>query len=469
MPESTTPATMSGKAPVPLRELNPAADPRKMRRIITEDPAWSLAIVPLLTDLCLQHIVKNFEKNPIVDVLLPKHRAKVLDKISTSLPLQVTANLISQEDYWRRCCVERWSICDISRYGASWKRLFFEKHLENLIESFIPDLTETEPIVKAAELSENYVKKLEIHQLLPPVKLEMKKDDEGDDMSDTASDIGIDFPSMDHFDFGMIAKYLCGLEELHLVYGVKGCGMNFEWNLFTFTDRDCNSLANTFKTWRNLKVLRLNKSKVDDGKVRILVRKLLDHPSLIHLDLSHNQISDRGARAIGKLLNQSKLQILNLCNNNIRPHGAQAIAHALTTNTTLINLNLRLNHIGDEGGQALCQALQLNKSLVTLHLGSNELSEPTATGLFQVLSQNTTLQSISLSCNRIGLDGGKQLLEGMSENKTLVEFDLRLTEVGQESEFLINQILKSTQERVRVEALTSHPSMAGLKLDRGCS
>ncbi|XP_071995904.1 dynein regulatory complex subunit 5 isoform X2 [Engystomops pustulosus] len=442
---------VSSSAPLPVHQRNPAADPRKMRRIITEDYSWSLAIIPPLSDLCLLHIVHNFEHNPILEKLLPKHRSKVLDKLSTSLPLPVTANLIGHEDYWRRCSTERWPTCDISHYGFSWKRLFFERHLENLIEHFIPDLTDTGPICHMAELTKNFIKRLEIQQLLPPVKVEVRKDDEADDISDSGSEAAGELPSMDHFDLNLIADSLCDLEELHLVYGVKGCGMNFEWNLFKFTNRDCTSLANALRTWKKLKVFRLHRSKVDDDKVRILIRSLLDHPSLVHLDLSHNQISDRGARAVWKLINQSQLRILNLCNNNIRPHGAQAIAHALTKNTTLQILNLRLNHIEDEGGTALCNALLQNTSLEKLHIGGNELSEPTATVLAQVLSKNPSLKSVNISCNRIGLDGGKQLLEGMSENKTLLEFDLRLTEVGQESEFYINQVLRSNQDRARAQ------------------
>ena len=46
---------------------NPAADMRNMRRIIAEDPDWSLATVPLLVELCVKHIVQNFEcKNLLV-------------------------------------------------------------------------------------------------------------------------------------------------------------------------------------------------------------------------------------------------------------------------------------------------------------------------------------------------------------------------------------------------------------------
>lgn len=46
---------------LPVRSVNAAADRRKMRSIIAEDSEWTLAGVPLLTTLCLQQIVKNFE------------------------------------------------------------------------------------------------------------------------------------------------------------------------------------------------------------------------------------------------------------------------------------------------------------------------------------------------------------------------------------------------------------------------
>ncbi len=48
-------------SPDPSAKDNPAADMRKMRRIIAEDPDWSLATVPHLVDLCVRHIVDNFE------------------------------------------------------------------------------------------------------------------------------------------------------------------------------------------------------------------------------------------------------------------------------------------------------------------------------------------------------------------------------------------------------------------------
>ncbi|XP_027694185.1 dynein regulatory complex subunit 5 [Vombatus ursinus] len=437
--------------PSKISVSNPASNTRRMRRIIAEDPEWSLTIVPRLSELCLQHIVSNFEKNPVLTQLNPIQQRRVLDRLSTDLPLKVVANLVTDESYWRRRCNQRWAVGHVEKYGNSWKRMFFERHLQDLLKYFIPGTTDPRVILELVPLCQDYVVRLSVDQFLPPVKLEQQIQEM--EQSDSASETEVEEFSMDHYQLGQLVAGLRRLEELDLVFGVKDCGMNFEWNLFLFTTRDCLSLASTIKACHTLKVFKLTRSKVDDEKARVLIRSLMDHPALLELDLSHNNIGDRGVRAAAKLINHSHLQILKLANNKIRALGAQALAHALSYNTTLLSLNLRLNCIEDEGGQALAHALQSNSTLTNLHLGGNELSEPTATVFSQVLSVNTALTCINLSCNHIGLDGGKQLLEGMSDNKTLMEFDLRMSEIGQESEYLISVALNANREAARLRTL----------------
>ena len=45
--------------------------------------------------------------------------------------------------------------------------------------------------------------------------------------------------------------------------------------------------------------------------------------------------------------------------------------------------------------------------------------------------------------------GGSLLLEGMEENSTLQEFDLRLTEMSQEREHRINELVKKSQDAIK--------------------
>ncbi|CAL1536298.1 unnamed protein product [Lymnaea stagnalis] len=439
--------------PVESASENRIGDWRNMRRIIAEDPEWSLATVPLLNELVIKHIVKNFEnKSEVLKDLLTKDQKKVLAQISTDLPLKVTALLVDDEGFWERCCHARWELCDVSSFGNSWKRMYFERNLQQIIELFVPEASDSDELDDTVMLSANFIKKLDIRQLLPPVPQKSKGPD-FDEISEAASDAGDDSES-DHFNFGPVLKKLSFLEEFHVTYGVRDCGMNFEWSLFQFTARDCLQLSECIAALPNLKVFRLHRSKMDDDKVRVFISHILDHPGLIELDLSHNIIGDRGARAIGKFLNNhSKLVKLNLCNNQIRVAGAQAIAYALTKNNLLQYLNLRLNRMGDEGGQAITRALMKNRTLVEVNLSSNDLVEPTAAILNQVLSQNLVLRYLDLSCNRLGPDGGKQLQEGMEENKTILHIDLRLTEVGQEAEYCINQILRRNQEADREQRI----------------
>lgn len=193
-----------------------------------------------------------FADKPILDELMASHKSYVLERLSPSLPLCVSANLISDESYWRRCVEERWGPADVTTYGSSWKRMFFERHLEGIIELFIPDVTDVRTVLELVPLCRNYVKRLNVSQLLPPIKEPPRLDE--DDASDCASDVGSDGPSMDHFDFRILLNKLVNLEELRVVYGVKGCGMNFEWNLFEFTFRDCECLAKALKSCKSLKV-----------------------------------------------------------------------------------------------------------------------------------------------------------------------------------------------------------------------
>lgn len=143
-------------------------------------------------------------------------------------------------------------MCDALEYGNSWKRMFFERHLENIIEHFVPDVTDNKSVLEILPLCRDYVKRLRISQLLPPVKepLAFKKSDS----MDSVSNVYTEGSSMDHFDFRILLNKLGKLEELQLLYGVKNCGMNFEWHLFKFTLRDCQSLAEAVKSCKSLKV-----------------------------------------------------------------------------------------------------------------------------------------------------------------------------------------------------------------------
>ncbi|XP_047138677.1 dynein regulatory complex subunit 5 isoform X1 [Hydra vulgaris] len=417
-----------------------------MRRTIAEDSEWNLATIPDLTKLCLSSIVKNFANNPVLKDLLPQHQSKVLEELDVRLPLSVTANLIEDQGYWKRCFISSWGIADESLYDHDWKRMYFEKNLEGHIENFIPGTTDPSLLNETLKLSGKFIKRLEIKQLLPPIKVPQQN--LNDSFSDCESDSEDNVFVGDHFDINILVKFVPCLNELSLYYGVQKCGMNFEWNLFEFTMRDCSLLAKALPLFSQLTLFQLCKSKVDDVKARVIIKSIIDHPTLKTLDFSHNKLGDKSARAIGKLLNNhSHLVKLDLKDNHISGAGAAAIAYAIELNSTLKFLNLQLNQLQDSGCQSICKALLINQTLTHLHLGSNGISEVSIDLLCQVVLHNKTLLSLNLSCNSIKEKAGISLQEALMDNSSLVDLDLRLCDVSIYCLYNINQHLKANSEK----------------------
>lgn len=127
--------------------------------------------------------------------------------------------------------------------------------MEELIELYIPNVTDPMTVEEMVTLCGNYVKRLEISQLLPPV-MEPREVEEGEEEEEERIELErhSNRASMDHFDFSLLLNKLPSLEELHLMYQVKQCGMNFEWAMFEMSDRDCESLAKALKSCQTLKV-----------------------------------------------------------------------------------------------------------------------------------------------------------------------------------------------------------------------
>lgn len=447
-------------------KLNSVLDPRRMRRIIAEDSEWTLAVVPSLAELSLDNIVKNFAKKPLLLELSDHDQAEVLRALPTDVPLAVTAPLIDDEEYWKRCCRSRWPVCDVSRHGGRWKRMYFERHIANVLELFVPDSSPTsfKPVVEQLTLAADFVENIDVQQLLPPIKelppqrgpnrsqtpasrLEVKEvlRDDGDDDDGDASLESSDVDTS-HLDVSIVLRSLPRLRELRLTYGVRDCGMNFAWSLFRFSRTDCERLSAGIQRCACLRVLCLERSQVTDQLIRPLVAKILNHPGLEELSVAHNKIGDRGARAFGKLLvSPCPLRRLDISDNVIGGQGAAAIGHALGKNDRLEELSLRLNRIGEEGGSAVCRALSKNKSLRRLNMASCELTEGTCSALSDALVKNKTLHQIDVSSNNLRAAGGKLLHEGLSENGTLVTMDMRLTNVGEESLQCILQIVEKNR------------------------
>eukprot|EP00041_Stephanoeca_diplocostata_P030944 m.949419 g.949419 ORF g.949419 m.949419 type:complete len:530 (+) comp23852_c0_seq3:209-1798(+) len=456
---------------------DPAADPRKMRRIIAEDPTWNMAGVAPLVQLCLQVLVDNYEaqhgpggayeKNPVLNQVGPEFGNKLVNKLSTTVPLATVAGL-DNEGYWRRRAesIPSWTPCIVKEHGNSWKQLFFEKHMQELLQAAQPEqeaeiMDSPGGLLDQAALASAFVTGLDIKQLLPPANQEPEEpvmipppldEDGGDDTVDDADDASPnadddDDTNNDHIDIVPVLKTLKNLRHLKLCYVVKNCGMNFKWSMFGMTSGDCSTLFRGIRDYTSLSSLQIHRSLIGDHKTRMLCKYLLGNKTILRLDLAHNAIGCSGARALAKLMNNSVLEEVDFHDNKIGDVGAKALGRALRGSTRIKSVNVRLNRFGDAGGKHFFKGIAGNDSIEELNVGSNSMGAPVIEWLCGYVDHNTALMHLDITCNALGEQAGRRLLEALDGNVALRSLDIRLTKFDKDTEYQISVILKENMQK----------------------
>ena len=86
-----------------------------------------------LVDKCLRVIAQNFATRPRIEGLPETLLPRLVDQLSLTLPVNISAAHVHSESYWKRCCLEGkgWRNCQIAEHGLTWKQTFFEKFIHH--------------------------------------------------------------------------------------------------------------------------------------------------------------------------------------------------------------------------------------------------------------------------------------------------------------------------------------------------
>jgi Ran GTPase-activating protein (RanGAP) involved in mRNA processing and transport len=108
-----------------------------------------------------------------------------------------------------------------------------------------------------------------------------------------------------------------------------------------------------------LQKLSVRKHQLRDDGLYILMEHLLENNTLKVLDLNCNEISFKGCEAIAKYLkgDSCSLESLHLANNRCSDFGMKHIAQALAINKSLIHLDMTYNNVNDMGLMFFAQSL----------------------------------------------------------------------------------------------------------------
>ncbi|KAG7396113.1 T-complex-associated testis-expressed protein 1 [Phytophthora boehmeriae] len=392
--------------------------------------AVSSTAIPSLLLMCLKIISDRFRLQPKAQNVPRQFLPEVMARLPLNLDVCVTAPCVTDENYWKRCCLSKtqWKNIQITDHGLTWKQLFLEKHLKDLLEDFDSSTGDHDHLMAVVEASSEFIFTLELDQLLS------------------------------HLDMNEVCAQLRNLTRLRLTYGVKQIGMKYERMLFGMKISDATNLSHVIKASTSLTTLWLPSNLLDDDLLRMLMTGLVKNTTITSLDLSHNKLTNHGARLLAKLLGpESVITTLKLCDNQIHAEGGRYLSRGLKYNTSLVELDLRLNRLTDDGGRMLLEGLVEHTSLTNLNLSSNMLGKDSAEALAEILSDTVTpLQSIDLSSNSLSESDGDMLLQGLQQNSAVIALDLRQnTQIPVDATCLVQIAQKIRQNEVNIKA----PSM----------
>ncbi|XP_021075157.1 NACHT, LRR and PYD domains-containing protein 2 isoform X1 [Mus pahari] len=171
----------------------------------------------------------------------------------------------------------------------------------------------------------------------------------------------------------------------------------------------------------NLKFLSLGSCSTADQKWDGFFPVLKVNQSLIYLDLTDNNLLDKGAKLLCSIWKEPTciLQRVSLENCQLTEACCKDLSSVLMVSQTLTHLSLANNKLGDNGVKYLCESLSHTAcKLQTLVLWSCNITNTGCHHVSKMLGQTLSLKHLDLGLNRIGTTGAKFLCEALKNPKS---------------------------------------------------
>ena len=94
---------------------------------------------------------RNFHKRPFhLNKLPPQIARKISSLLSASLDLCIAVRYVQDETFWKKVFDKKYGSAyhKIEQDGLTWKRLFLERHLQHVLESFDPEIDDLNDLLK---------------------------------------------------------------------------------------------------------------------------------------------------------------------------------------------------------------------------------------------------------------------------------------------------------------------------------
>lgn len=180
------------------------------------------------------------------------------------------------------------------------------------------------------------------------------------------------------------------------------------------------ALMEALRNGESLRVLDIRDNMYGPEGGRALAQTLRLHNLLTEVYLSDLGLEDEGALAVIKALSEgsSQVRVLELGGNEITEKSAPTLAICLRAMKLLTRLNLTENELKDKGAVTICNVLkEEHENLEELDVSVNELGRIGAVAAARAVANKKGFKSLNLNGNQISDTGIEALKEVLSKSK----------------------------------------------------
>jgi len=383
-------------------------------------------LIPL-SEIALKTVAANYlmYKKELLE-LEPKYRFKIYDLMSVEYDIEDLYPFIDYEPFWERACRNKYKSDDCSISGNSWKQLYVETYVKELISNFKAETEDEEALDN-------------LKRVCDMIKYSV---------------FNLDIPTFSYkFDISFIPQYFINLTNLSLKYSpilkeirtrdvfTKNLEpIGDEYSQFGMRIPDLKKFCILITDLSYFLTLSLQGNLVDDEMIKWLVPGLITNQTLRHLDLSNNRITGKGMIKICSYLVRTKaLLSINLSNNLIGSESSYAVGLVLKENTKLRVMLLGMNRFDDESGGRILKMLCFNNYLDEIDLSANQLGAESLKFLAIALKGNNTIKKIDLCHNEITIND--EIIKIAEAHPLLTELNLHHTESDEQKVKQLDSIL----------------------------
>ena len=176
----------------------------------------------------------------------------------------------------------------------------------------------------------------------------------------------------------------------------------------------------------HIKSVILSRTRISLSTAVQLGKIIAYHGSLTKLDLSCNDLRDKGIDAVcNGLCHTASIMDLNLSNTKCSFRGATALGDMFRSNQTLLVANLSWNSFLSKGSTSVLQGMKVHPKLEEVHFEWNLLGHAGGVALGQLLQSTQTIKRIDVSHCQIPESATDAMCAGLITNNTLQHMRLQ--------------------------------------------